>query len=131
MKEMQFVGFAGHRAVPDRAAAKMAILRELELILSGLHGEFAGSASAAAGADLLFLDASRELGMKTIILLPFSIGQAIADFEAHWESDPPQAATSDPVFDDLPPVADGRPRGTPTSTSARMARFATSGPWAI
>ena len=81
MKEMQFVGFAGHRAVPDRAAAKMAILRELELILSGMHGEFVGIASAAAGADLLFLDACRELGMKTIILLPFAKEQFIADFE--------------------------------------------------
>lgn len=81
IKRIQFVGFAGHRAVPDRAAAKEAILRELELVPSEMNDEFVGISSAASGADLLFLDACRELGMKTVILLPFARERFIDDFD--------------------------------------------------
>lgn len=82
-----FVGFAGHRAVPDPAAAKAAISRELETIRATVTGEIAGISSAAAGADLLFLDACKEAGLKTIVLLPFPENRFADDFDApaEWE----------------------------------------------
>lgn len=82
-----FVGFAGHRAVPDPVAAKAAICRELEVIQASVKGELVGIASAAAGADLLFLDACQELGLRTVVLLPFSLDRFIQDFDepSEWE----------------------------------------------
>ena len=85
MNRIQFVGFAGHRVVADKAAAKLVILRELELLRSGVIGECVGISSAAAGADLLFLDACRELGMKTVILLPFAKERFNDDFDEPLE----------------------------------------------
>lgn len=87
VKRLLFVGFAGHRAVPDRVAAKQAILRELRMIRTGVECELAGISSAAAGADILFLQACRELGMKTVILLPFPKEKFIDDFDDPREWD--------------------------------------------
>lgn len=87
IRRLWFVGFAGHRAVADPAAAKAAISTELETIRTSVTGELAGIASAAAGADLLFLDACQEAGLKTVVLLPFLRERFAEDFEdpAEWE----------------------------------------------
>ena len=87
LQRIWFVGFAGHRAVPDRAAAKAAIARELGTILGTVSGELVGISSAAAGADLLFLDACREAGLRTVVLLPFPKERFAQDFDdpAEWE----------------------------------------------
>lgn len=87
LDRLWFVGFAGHRQLPDPAAAKLAIGRELAAIRETVSGELVGISSAAAGADLLFIDACAEAGMKTVILLPFSEDQFAADFDdpKEWE----------------------------------------------
>lgn len=81
LKRIWFVGFAGHRAVPDPVAAKQVICRELELVASTVKGELVGIASAAAGGDLLFLDACREVGLRTVVLLPFPRERFGEDFD--------------------------------------------------
>ncbi|MEO5915173.1 MAG: hypothetical protein ABIS50_13135 [Luteolibacter sp.] len=87
LQRVWFVGFAGHRGVPDRAAAKAVISRELKTICGTVSGELVGISSAAAGADLLFLDACREAGLKTVVLLPFPKERFQEDFgdPADWE----------------------------------------------
>ncbi len=87
IRRMWFVGFAGHRAVADPVAAKRAIEEELEVIRASVSGELVGIASAAAGADLLFLEACQEAGLKTVVLLPFSKDRFQEDFDdpAEWE----------------------------------------------
>jgi len=87
IQRLWFVGFAGHRTVPDPAAAKAAIIRELETIRGTVVGELVGIASAAAGADLLFLEACAAIGMRTVVLLPFSRERFAQDFEspAEWQ----------------------------------------------
>lgn len=81
LQRLWFVGFAGHRAVPDPVTAKAAIRRELELIATTVHGELVGIASAAAGGDLLFLDACEEAGIRTVVLLPFAKERFAEDFD--------------------------------------------------
>jgi len=81
LQRLWFIGFAGHRAVPDRPAAKAAIRRELDLIATTVHGQLVGIASAAAGADLLFLDACKEAGIRTVVLLPFPKERFSEDFD--------------------------------------------------
>lgn len=87
IRRLWFVGFAGHRAVPDRAMAKAAIVRELATIRDTIDGELVGIASAAAGADLLFLEACGEAGFRTVVLLPFLRDRFHEDFEdpAEWD----------------------------------------------
>jgi len=87
IRRLWFVGFAGHRAVPDPAAARLAIAAGLESIRASVSGELVGIASAAAGADLLFLDACQEAGLKTVVLLPFSKDRFREDFDdpAEWD----------------------------------------------
>ncbi|MFD0893135.1 DUF4231 domain-containing protein [Luteolibacter ambystomatis] len=87
IRRLWFVGFAGHRAVPDPAGAKAAIARELEVVRSSIDGELVGISSAAAGADLLFLEACGEAGIRTVVLLPFPRERFHEDFddEAEWQ----------------------------------------------
>ena len=87
LRRTWFVGFAGHRAVADPVAAKAAIARELETIRATVSGELVGISSAAAGADLLFLEACRESGTRTVVLLPFPKERFAADFDdpAEWQ----------------------------------------------
>jgi hypothetical protein len=84
---MWLVGFAGHRRLADGAAAKAVIRRELDAMAAGLDGELVGVASAAAGADLLFLEACGEAGLRTIVILPFARERFGQDFEdpAEWQ----------------------------------------------
>jgi len=84
---MWLIGFAGHRSVSDQARAKATIRQELDNMASMLNGELIGVCSAAAGADLLFLEACGEAGYKTIVLLPFPRERFAQDFEvpAEWQ----------------------------------------------
>ena len=81
LRQLRFVGFAGHRELVNPASVKVAISRELETIRATVQGELVGISSAAAGADLLFLDSCQEAGMKTVVLLPFSKERFALDFE--------------------------------------------------
>lgn len=81
------IGFAGHRRVPDPAGAKAAILGCLKEFKASAEGEWAGRSSAAAGADLIFLEACRDLGIAYSIVLPFPKERFREDFEdaSEWE----------------------------------------------
>lgn len=81
LRRIWFVGFAGHRGVVNPSAIKAAISRELQVIVATVDGELVGVSSAAAGADLLFLDACREAGLKTVVLLPFPKERFALDFD--------------------------------------------------
>ena len=84
---MWLVGFAGHRKVGDPARAKAVIRRELEALAATVNGEVIGVSSAAAGADLLFLEACAECGWRTVVVLPFAKARFEEDFAdpAEWE----------------------------------------------
>jgi hypothetical protein len=81
------VGFAGHRKVEDPSALKAVILQELKDFDKDLDGEVMGVCSAASGADLLFLDACGELGLRTVVILPFDKERFRQDFDdpQQWE----------------------------------------------
>lgn len=81
------IGFAGHRQLNDSAAIKAALLAVLREWRDNLKGTCVGRASAAAGADLLFLDACRELGIPFGIVMPFPedrFSDDFADCPADW-----------------------------------------------
>ncbi len=80
------LGFAGHRVVADPAALKAALVAALREFRDGVEGELSGRASAAAGADLLFLEACRELGLGYSVVLPFDPDRFREDFDdpAEW-----------------------------------------------
>ncbi len=86
-KRVHVIGFAGHRCLPDPAAVKMAILAALRDWRGSAAGTCIGRASAAAGADLLFLEACRELGIAYSVVLPFPEDRFREDFDdpAEWE----------------------------------------------
>lgn len=104
-----FVGFAGHRAVPDRQGAKSAISRELEILRDTVSGELVGISSAAAGADLLFLEACREAGLKTVILLPFSENRFAEDFDDPHEWERARQAIADAWWHEVAPGGEDAP----------------------
>lgn len=104
-----FVGFAGHRAVPDRQGAKSAISRELETLRNTVSGELVGISSAAAGADLLFLEACREAGMKTVILLPFPQSRFAEDFDDPYEWERALDAIANAWWCEVPPGGEEAP----------------------
>ncbi|GAA5122645.1 hypothetical protein JIN84_10335 [Luteolibacter yonseiensis] len=76
-----FIGFAGHRQVDDAATLKAVIRKELDDFSASLNGDVVGLASAAAGADLLFLEACEEAGLRTVVILPFAEERFSADFD--------------------------------------------------
>lgn len=80
-RRVWYVGFAGHRAVTDPAALKAVIRRELDGFSASLNGEVVGLASAAAGADLLFLEACGDAGLRTVVMLPFGRERFAEDFD--------------------------------------------------
>ncbi len=85
-RRVWIIGFAGHRAVADPPALKAAIIAVLREFQAGVEGELSGRASAAAGADLLFLEACRELGLGYSVVLPFGEERFREDFDdpAEW-----------------------------------------------
>lgn len=81
IRRLWIVGFAGHRHLADPAAAKQAILASLREFREKVDGVLTGRSSAAAGADLLFLEACRELGVAYSVVLPFTEDRFSEDFE--------------------------------------------------
>jgi hypothetical protein len=86
VRRVWIIGFAGHRRLADPAAVKAAIVSALREFHGGVEGELTGRASAAAGADLLFLEACRELGLAYSVVLPFAEERFRDDFDddAEW-----------------------------------------------
>lgn len=86
-ERVHVIGFAGHRNLPDRAAVKAAMLLALREWKESTTGTCIGRTNAAAGADLVFLEACRELGIPYSVVLPFPEDRFREDFDdpAEWE----------------------------------------------
>jgi hypothetical protein len=86
LRRVWVIGFAGHRAIADSAATKAAILAGLCGFCENADGVVVGRASAAAGADLIFLECCRDLGLAYSVVLPFPKDRFRLDFDddAEW-----------------------------------------------
>ncbi|MGL4399912.1 MAG: hypothetical protein ACRCXD_08585 [Luteolibacter sp.] len=86
IRRVWILGFAGHRSLPDPAAVAQSIRHAVDHFRSQIDGELIGRSSAASGADLLFLEACRDLGLAYSVVLPFSEERFREDFEedAEW-----------------------------------------------
>jgi hypothetical protein len=81
------LGFAGHRRVADAAGLRAVFDSEIAAHRQA-HGENAVCySSAAAGADLVFLESAVAQGCALWIILPFPAGRFKEDFEspAEWD----------------------------------------------
>ncbi len=84
------VGFSGHRSIsdPEKAASQIdAVFQCLGERIRTAGGSPALSASPAAGADLLALDAAEKAGFSIHLTLPLPIEEFHRDFEdeAEWK----------------------------------------------
>ena len=86
-QRIHVIGFAGHRSMNDSAAIKAAMLAVLREWRDESTGTCIGRSSTAAGADLLFLEACRDLGIPFTVVLPFPEERFSEDFD-----DPPDWA---------------------------------------
>lgn len=86
LSRVWILGFAGHRNLADPAAIAVAIRSAVETFRSQVDGTVAGRASAAEGADLLFLEACRAAGIAYSVVLPFPEERFRKDFadDASW-----------------------------------------------
>ncbi len=78
---IKLLGFAGHRAVPDPAGLRKAILAELAEMKALLGDRITAISSAASGADLIFLHSCVSLRIPAIVILPFPEERFSEDFE--------------------------------------------------
>ena len=74
------VGFSGHRHLADPGGVVVAIRAALEAIRHEAPGEWIALASAAAGADLLFVHTAMDLGMGWEASLPLPLSDFERDF---------------------------------------------------
>jgi hypothetical protein len=85
LRRLWILGFAGHRSLADPAAVAKSIRSAVDAFRSQVDGELIGRCSAAAGADLLFLEACRDAGLAYSVVLPFSEERFQEDFESDAE----------------------------------------------
>lgn len=81
------VGFSGHRAVTDPAAAARAIAEALEGLRGEGTGEWLALSSLAAGADQIFIQEARRLGLSWHAILPLPRAEFARDFTPDQWSD--------------------------------------------
>lgn len=86
-QRLWILGFAGHRTLPHPGAIRAAIHQAVSDFRDRVKGELVGRASAAEGADLMFLETCAELGIRYNVVLPFPIERFQRDFpsESAWE----------------------------------------------
>ena len=85
LRRLWILGFAGHRALADPAAIGQSIRRAVEDFRKQVDGDVIGRASAAAGADMLFLEVCRDAGLAYSVVLPFPEDRFREDFETEAE----------------------------------------------
>lgn len=81
-QRLWILGFAGHRALPDPGAVALAVHEAVGDFRSRVKGELVGRASAAEGADLMFLEACAAEGIRYIVVLPFPLERFRGDFDS-------------------------------------------------
>jgi hypothetical protein len=84
-RRLWILGFAGHRSLPDPAAVEASIRAAIESFRKQVDGEVMGRASAASGADVLFLEACRDTGLAYSVVLPFAEERFREDFDSETE----------------------------------------------
>ena len=85
LRRLWILGFAGHRTLAVPAAISHSIRCAIEDFRKQVDGDVIGRASAAAGADLLFLEACRDAGLPYSVVLPFTENRFRGDFETEAE----------------------------------------------
>ncbi len=80
LRRLWILGFAGHRTLANPVAIAQALRRSIEEFQRQVDGEVIGRAGAAAGADLLFLQACRDAGLAYSVVLPFPEERFREDF---------------------------------------------------
>lgn len=86
LRRLWILGFAGHRTIADPTTIGSSIRRAVEEFRKQANGDVIGRGSAAAGADLLFLEACRDEGLAYSVILPFPEDRFRKDFatETEW-----------------------------------------------
>jgi hypothetical protein len=81
------LGFAGHRKVADPERLREIIDAEIAAHLRTFGKNAVCYSSAAAGADLVFLESAASLGCPFWVILPFPAGRFAKDFDSptEWE----------------------------------------------
>ncbi|HEY4301477.1 MAG TPA: hypothetical protein VGM73_11420 [Candidatus Didemnitutus sp.] len=79
------VGFSGHRQLGDPAAVARAMTETLEGLRREADSEWVALSSVAMGADQLFVNQARRLGLSWHAILPLPRAEFSRDFtEAEW-----------------------------------------------
>ncbi len=86
LRRLWILGFAGHRTLGDPGKVAASIRHSVAHFRKQVGGDVIGRVSAAAGADLLFLEACRDEGLAYSVVLPFPEDRFREDFEddAEW-----------------------------------------------
>lgn len=84
IEESTIVAFSGHRSLdaPDKIGTSIKTV--LETLVT--RHKIKAVASVAAGSDVLFCEAARELGIPLQIILPFSEEEFAKDFSTPFDS---------------------------------------------
>lgn len=81
-RRLWILGFAGHRSLQDPTAIDHSIRVAIENFRKQVDGEVMGRASAASGADVLFLEACRDAGLAYSVVLPFTEDRFREDYDS-------------------------------------------------
>jgi hypothetical protein len=98
LPQFHVVGFTGHRHLADPAGAAAAIARALASLCKEMPGEWVALSSIAGGADQLFVQQARALGLSWHAILPLSRAEFARDFtQAEWAAVEEALAAADHV----------------------------------
>ncbi|HVU16004.1 MAG TPA: hypothetical protein VHD32_03725 [Candidatus Didemnitutus sp.] len=74
------IGFSGHRQLADPIAIGRAVTESLEALRHESEGEWVALSSVATGADQLFVEQARKLGLSWHAILPLPRAEFAKDF---------------------------------------------------
>lgn len=109
LRRLWILGFAGHRTLTDPQAVGESIRQSIRDFRKQIDGELIGRASAAAGADLLFLEACRDAGLPYSVVLPFNEDRFREDFESETEWSRAKALIDGAACVEIAPGHEGAP----------------------
>jgi hypothetical protein len=109
LRRLWILGFVGHRTLAAPAPISHSIRRAIEDFRKQVDGDMIGRASAAAGADLLFLEACRDVGLPYSVVLPFPEERFREDFDTAAEWSHVSSLINSAVSVEIAPGHEGAP----------------------